>query len=110
MRKRWSKVGRITGAPGNAVEGETVAEGSAVARKAGNAAGAKGPYCSYSSGRMGGRGALTKAPIHLQDQATEDLRSGEGDKRDTARLQRRLITRLESLGLRVTVEPLPQAA
>ena len=32
------------------------------------------------------------------------------DKRDTARLQRRLISRLESLGLRVTVEPLPQAA
>jgi len=31
------------------------------------------------------------------------------DKRDSARLQRRLITRLESLGLRVTVEPLPQA-
>jgi len=32
------------------------------------------------------------------------------DKRDTARLQRRLITRLELLGLRVPVEPLPQAA
>jgi len=32
------------------------------------------------------------------------------DKRDTARLQRRLIARLESLGLRVPVESLPQAA
>ena len=32
------------------------------------------------------------------------------EKRDTARLQRRLISRLESLGLRVTVEALPQAA
>jgi transposase len=32
------------------------------------------------------------------------------DQRDTARLQRRLIARLESLGLRVTVDPLPQAA
>jgi hypothetical protein len=32
------------------------------------------------------------------------------DKRATVRLQRRLITRLESLGLRVTVEPLLQAA
>jgi transposase len=32
------------------------------------------------------------------------------DKRDTVRLQRRLITRLEALGLRVTVEPLAQAA
>ena len=47
-RKRWSKVDRITGAPGKAVEGETVAEGSGVARKAGNAARAKGPYCSCS--------------------------------------------------------------
>ncbi len=31
------------------------------------------------------------------------------EQRDTARLQRRLIARLESLGLRVTVDPLPQA-
>ncbi len=49
-----------------------------VARKAGNAAGAKGPYCSCSSSSMGGRGALRKAPITLQYQATEDLRPGEG--------------------------------
>jgi hypothetical protein len=32
------------------------------------------------------------------------------DRRDTFRLQQRLIARLESLGLRVTVETLPQAA
>lgn len=30
-------------------------------------------------------------------------------QRDTAQLQRRLITRLKSFGLRVTVEPLPKA-
>jgi len=66
-RNRWKKVGRITGAPGKAVEDERVAEGSIVARKAGNAAGAKGPYCSYSSSSMGGRGALIKAPSNLQD-------------------------------------------
>jgi len=32
------------------------------------------------------------------------------DKRDTARLQQRLIARLESLGVKVTVEPIAQAA
>ena len=32
---RWSKVGRITGAPGKAVESETAADGSGVARKVG---------------------------------------------------------------------------
>jgi len=39
-----------------------------------------------------------------------DLGHDYFDRRDTVRLQHRLITRLESLGLRVTVEPLPQAA
>lgn len=38
-----------------------------MARKAGNTAGAKGPYCSWSAAHMGGRGAVTKAPIRLQD-------------------------------------------
>ena len=46
--------------------------------KAGNAAGAKGPYCSCSSSRKGGRGALIKASSTLQDHALEDLRPGEG--------------------------------
>ncbi len=32
------------------------------------------------------------------------------ERRDTVRLQRRLVTRLQSLGLRVTLEPLAQAA
>ena len=32
------------------------------------------------------------------------------DKRNTARIQERLVARLETLGLRVTVEPMPQAA
>jgi hypothetical protein len=37
------KVGPITGSTGKWVEGERVADGSVVAMKAGNAAGAKGP-------------------------------------------------------------------
>ena len=44
----------------------------------GHAAGAKGPYCACSSSSKGGRGALRKAPITLQDHAAEDLRPGEG--------------------------------
>jgi hypothetical protein len=32
------------------------------------------------------------------------------DKRDSARIQERLIARLETLGLRVIVEPMAQAA
>lgn len=47
----------------------------------------------------------------LKDGTTyQDLGHGYFDTRDTARLQRRLIARLEALGLRVTVEPIPQAA
>ncbi len=47
----------------------------------------------------------------LKDGTTyRDLGHAYFDQRDTARLQQRLIARLESLGLRVTVEPLPQAA
>lgn len=47
----------------------------------------------------------------LKDGTTyRDLGHDYFDKRDTAHLQQRLIARLESLGLRVTVEPLPQAA
>ncbi|MGD0267273.1 MAG: hypothetical protein ABSD47_20350 [Candidatus Methylomirabilota bacterium] len=38
-----------------------------------------------------------------------DLGPDYFDRRDTAQLQRRLIGRLQALGLRVTVEPLPQA-
>ena len=49
---------------------------------------------------------------HLLKEGTtyHDLGHDYFDQRDTARLQQRLIARLESLGLRVTVEPLPQAA
>ena len=49
---------------------------------------------------------------HLLKEGTtyRDLGHDYLDKRDTPRLQQRLIARLESLGLRVTVEPLPQAA
>jgi hypothetical protein len=45
-RKRRSLVGRITGAPGKSAEDERVEDGSVVARKRGNARGAKGPCCS----------------------------------------------------------------
>ena len=42
----WRKVGRITGITGKAAEGETVADRSVVAKKRGNARGAKGPCCT----------------------------------------------------------------
>jgi hypothetical protein len=45
-RNRRSQVGRITGAPGKAADGERVTDGPGVARKRGNARGAKGPCCS----------------------------------------------------------------
>ena len=55
-RNRWSKVGRITGRTGKAGEGETVAARPVVARRPGNAGGAKGPCCAcslYQEGRQG---------------------------------------------------------
>ena len=59
-RKRRSKVDRITGDPGKSAEEERVAEGSVVAKKQGNACGAKGPYCVTSSDNMEGRGEMIK--------------------------------------------------
>ena len=44
-RNRQSKVGPITGDTGKGAEGERVAEGCVVARKRGNARGAKAPCC-----------------------------------------------------------------
>jgi hypothetical protein len=44
-RNHRSKVDRITGATGKTIEGERVAEGSAVAMKRSNVRGAKGPCC-----------------------------------------------------------------
>jgi transposase len=47
----------------------------------------------------------------LRDGTTyRDLGQDYFDRRDTPRLQRRLVSRLEALGLRVTVEPILQAA
>jgi hypothetical protein len=46
LRNRRSRVGRITGATGKAIEGETVAARLVVAEKRGNARGAKGPCCT----------------------------------------------------------------
>jgi transposase len=49
---------------------------------------------------------------HILKDGTMDRDLGHDyfDRRDTARLQQRLISRLEALGLRVNVEPLSQAA
>jgi hypothetical protein len=55
-RNRWSKVDRITGATGKAVEGETVAARPIVAKKQGNACGAKGPCCTTSLIQYGRQG------------------------------------------------------
>ena len=45
-RNRRSRVGRVTGAPGKSADDERVADGPEVARRRGNARGAKGPCCS----------------------------------------------------------------
>src|SRR3989441_2038873 len=45
-RNRRSRVGRITGSPGKAADGERGADVPEVARRRGNARGAKGPCCS----------------------------------------------------------------
>jgi hypothetical protein len=55
-RNRWSKVGRITGKTGKAIEGETVAARPVVAEKRGNARGAKGPCCTGSLHQKGRQG------------------------------------------------------
>ncbi len=70
--------------------------------------------------RRRGRKKATVAVAHsmlviayhiLKDGTTyRDLGQDYFDKRDTVRLQRRLIARLEALGLRVTVDPLADAA
>jgi hypothetical protein len=46
LRNQRSRVGRITGAPGKSVDGERVTDGPGIARRRGNARGAKGPCCS----------------------------------------------------------------
>jgi len=55
-RNRWSRVGRITGNTGKAADGETVAVRLGVAKKRGNARGAKGPCCTASLGQQGRQG------------------------------------------------------
>jgi hypothetical protein len=57
----------VTGDTGKSRTGEWLAEGSAVAKKSGNADGAKGsPVCSDSD-KTAGKGEMTKAAISLQD-------------------------------------------
>ena len=55
-RNRWSRVGRITGNTGKSADGETVAVRLGVAKKWGNAHGAKGPCCTVSLGQHGRQG------------------------------------------------------
>ena len=64
----WSKVSRITGITGKSTEDETVAAGSVVALKRGNARGAKGPCCTQllrSTKR--GRGEPIDSSVNLQE-------------------------------------------
>src|ERR1700736_1963036 len=55
-RNRGSKVARITGQTGKASEDETVAATPVVAKKWGNACGAKGPCCTGSLHQEGRQG------------------------------------------------------
>jgi hypothetical protein len=55
-RNRGSKADRITGATGKAIEGETAAARPVVAKKQGNACGAKGPCCTTSLIQHGRQG------------------------------------------------------
>ena len=64
MRNHRSKVDRITGATGKSIDGERVADGSAVAMKRSNVRGAKGPNFS---GNQGGKDEMIKASNDLQD-------------------------------------------
>lgn len=56
--------------------------------------------------------AILVIMYHLQRDGTEyaDLGGDYFERRDKDRLTKRLVRRLESLGMRVTVEPTPQAA
>jgi transposase len=58
-----------------------------------------------------GHSILVIAYHILKDGTTyHELGQDYFDKRETARIQERLIARLQTLGLRVTVEPMPQVA
>jgi len=58
-----------------------------------------------------GHSILVIAYHILKDGTTyRDLGPDDFDRRDTARLQQRLIARLEALGVKVTVAPIAQAA
>jgi hypothetical protein len=77
-RNRRSQVGPITGGPGKWAEDERVAEGFVVARKRGNARGAKGPCCMQFLRQHGRQGRNDKAAHQSARPETEDRRQGEG--------------------------------
>jgi RNA-directed DNA polymerase len=66
-RNRRSKVHRTIGRHREVVEGERVEDGPEVARKRGNARGAKGPCCRQGFRREGRQGRVRRTPIGLQD-------------------------------------------
>ena len=83
----------------------------------------KGTYLSAFYRRLAARRGRKRALVglghailgimyHLQRNGTDyaDLGGDYFERRDTDRLTRRLVRRLESLGLKVTPEPTPQAA
>ena len=53
---------------------------------------------------------LIAYPIVKDGTTYGDLGQDYFDRRDTARIQERLLARLQAIGLRVTVEPIAQAA
>jgi len=67
LRNQRSQVHRITGDPGKSDDDERVTDGSVVAKKRGNARGAKGTllFCT-SSDNTEGRGGMTTPPISLR--------------------------------------------
>ena len=64
----WSKVSRITGTTGKSTKDETVAAGSVLALKRGNARGAKGPCCTQLLRQdRRGRGEPINSSVILQE-------------------------------------------
>jgi RNA-directed DNA polymerase len=67
-RNRGSKVGTITAETGSELKDERVADGFVVAKKAGNAAGAKEPcYSKFPSTKPGGKDEMKNTSIILQE-------------------------------------------
>src|SRR5450759_2326611 len=77
-RNHRSKVDRITGATGKSIDGERVADGSAVAMKRSNVRGTKGPCCLLFLWQSGRQGRDDKGVQQFAGPETENIRQGEG--------------------------------